>query len=100
MPETYQDTVFCGKCKVKCEGKKCSKCHAVRYCGQTCQKNDWPRHRVNCYPVLVKEIENRGRGLVATKHICAGDLIITDKAVIKVNGNADTWAVREESTKK
>ncbi|KAI1792811.1 hypothetical protein LXA43DRAFT_317266 [Ganoderma leucocontextum] len=28
--------------------KKCSRCKEARYCSTTCQKADWPRHKVPC----------------------------------------------------
>lgn len=96
MPELYQETILCRNCNQECDGKRCSKCHAVRYCGPQCQKADWTRHRAKCVPVLVKELEDRGRGLVAAKNISVGDLILADKAVIKVSGDADTWEAGAE----
>ena len=43
---------------------------------------DWPRHKKNCIPVMVKEYGEKGRGLVAAKNIKMGELILTDKAVV------------------
>ncbi|KAI9032965.1 hypothetical protein DFJ74DRAFT_650329 [Hyaloraphidium curvatum] len=28
--------------------KRCSRCRAARYCSVECQKEDWPRHKVDC----------------------------------------------------
>jgi hypothetical protein len=28
--------------------RQCSVCQAVRYCGQVCQKKDWPAHKTTC----------------------------------------------------
>jgi hypothetical protein len=27
---------------------RCDRCHAVIYCGETCQRLDWPEHRLSC----------------------------------------------------
>lgn len=43
--------LFIGECFV-CHTKevslKCSRCHAVVYCSQTCQKADWKTHKTTC----------------------------------------------------
>ena len=44
---------------------------------------DFARHKWNCVPVMVTEIEGKGRGLVAAKDIKMGELIFKDKPVIK-----------------
>ena len=50
------------------------------------QVADFARHKWNCVPgpVKVTEIEGKGRGLVAAKDIKMGEVIFTDKPVIKV----------------
>ena len=93
MPETYIEPLTnrqeCFTCHKTVTGKKklskCAKCEAITYCGQECQVEDWPRHKWNCLPVMVTEIEGKGRGLVAAKDIKMGELLFSDKAVIKVN---------------
>ena len=64
---------------------KVCKCHSVSYCGEECQREDWPRHSDNCVPVMVKEYGEKGQGLVAAKNIKSGELILTDKAVVSNN---------------
>ena len=83
MPETLTDRYRCCKCDKTGKRKKlskCERCHAVTYCSQACQAEDWPRHQDNCVPVMVKEYKGKGRGLVAAKDIKMGELILTDKA--------------------
>ena len=46
---------------------------------------DWPRHKENCIPVMVTEIEGKGRGLVAARDIKMGELIFNDKVVMSVD---------------
>ena len=85
MPEILTDRYRCHKCDKTGSKKKlskCERCHAITYCSRECQAADWARHKENCVPVMVKEIEGKGRGLVAAKDIKMGELILTDKAVL------------------
>ena len=94
MPESYiepmTDRQTCFKCNKTVTGKKklskCSRCHAITYCGKECQVADWPRHSWNCVPVMVTEFPGKGRGLVAARDIKKGELIFIDKPMIEVNG--------------
>ena len=91
MPELFieplTDRQTCFKCQKTVTGKKklskCAGCHAITYCGQECQREDWPRHKWNCVPVMVTEIPGKGRGIVAARDIKMGELIFNDKPVIK-----------------
>ena len=76
----------CGSCGEGGAGslKKCGGCHTVAYCSAACQKRDWALHRGRCSPISITELEDRGRGLVATKDLNMGDLIVKDRAVICV----------------
>ena len=90
MPENFiqpvTDRQMCFKCHKTVTGKKklskCSKCHAITYCGVECQKADWPRHAWNCVPVMVTEFEGKGRGVVAAKDIKMGEFIFLDKSAV------------------
>ena len=87
MPETLTDRNRCHKCdktgrRKKDKLSKCGRCQAITYCSRECQAEDWPRHKANCVPVMVKDIEGKGRGLVAAKDIKIGELILIDKAVV------------------
>ena len=87
MPEKRKNkTQKCHKCKkvYPKNMKQCKvcKCHSVSYCGEECQREDWPRHRKNCIPVMVKEYGEKGKGLVASKNIKMGELILIDKAAM------------------
>ncbi len=88
MPEILTDRYRCYKCDKTSNRKKlskCESCHAITYCCRDCQAEDWPRHKEKCIPVMVKEIEGKGRGLVAARDIKTGELILTDKAVMSNN---------------
>ena len=93
MPENFiqpvTDRQVCFKCHKTVTGKKklskCSRCHAITYCGKECQKADWPRHGWNCVPVMVKEFEGKGRGVVAARDIKMGEFIFLDKPAVKLH---------------
>ena len=40
--------VKCRRCRKETKLMKCSVCESVWYCGATCQKEDWKRHKVFC----------------------------------------------------
>merc|ERR1719500_1579804 len=90
MPETKKSRKYCHKCnKIYCKKLKqikvCKKCHAITYCSEECQEADWPRHKDNCVPVLVTEVGEMGRGLVAAKDIKMGEQILIDSVVISLD---------------
>ena len=95
MPENYiqpvTDRQTCYKCQKTVTGKqklsKCSKCHAITYCGKECQVADWPRHGFNCVPVMVTEFEGKGRGVVAARDIKMGERIFLDKPLLKLKSD-------------
>ena len=92
MPENYVQPVTnrqqCYTCHKTVTGKKklskCSRCHAITYCGKECQVADFARHKWNCIPVMVTEIPGKGRGLVAARDIKMGELIFKEKPSIKL----------------
>ena len=96
MPELFieplTDRQTCFKCQQTVTGKKklskCSRCHAITYCGVACQKADWPRHAWNCVPVMVTEFEGKGRGVVAARDIKMGEFIFLDKPDVSLSFNS------------
>jgi len=68
-------------------GGGCSRCQAIAYCGVAHQRADWRRHREECTPppaYRVAEVEGKGRGLVATRTLEVGDLVISEKPLLKM----------------
>ncbi len=87
MPETLTDRNRCHKCDKTGRRKKdklstCGRCQAITYCSRVCQAEDWPRHKANCVPVMIAEVGEKGRGLVAAKDIKIGEEILLDNTVI------------------
>ena len=105
--------------------KRCTRCLKVCYCSETCQKNDWKSHRLNCKKVEVleqvvgglsslkvdgshedkaaknvkvleeqgprcyrlQEVEGKGLGMVATRTLLPGEVVITEQPVMAVRKN-------------
>jgi len=58
-------------------------CGVVRYCGVKCQKVHWRRHKQDCPPVVMKVVEGKGMGLVTTRRLGAGKVVIREFPLIK-----------------
>lgn len=86
MPEIATERISCRTCDTSVGLSRCAGCHAISYCSAQCQRKDWPRHKHNCLPVLLTEVQGKGRGLVASKDFKKGDLIFTETAAISVDG--------------
>ena len=39
----------CYTCNSNENFKKCSTCKVIKYCSTNCQKNDWHRHKLECF---------------------------------------------------
>ncbi|XP_023323657.1 N-lysine methyltransferase SMYD2 [Eurytemora carolleeae] len=77
----------CGKCQKSGEFLSCSRCGLEHYCSQNCQKEHWKEHKTSCRPVLQVQIENKGYGLVATRNIKEGELILSEMPVLILSKN-------------
>ena len=87
-----------GQCRVCGIGpaKLCSGCGQAYYCGVKCQKSERKVHRDQCYPVRVEQFEDRARGMVATRDIKQGQVVMQDYAILTADREAltepDNWA--------
>ena len=91
MPEIQREKYICWICSHRPAKFVCGRCHSVDYCGRKCQRMDWSRHKRLCAPVIFRQLDHIGRGLVATKDINRGDLIFTAKAFISINKDTDEF---------
>ena len=98
MPEDVTDRRCCHKCQMTVTGKrklsKCARCHSITYCGQECQREDWPRHSQYCIPVMVTEVPGKGKGLVASKDFKKGQVLFQETAAITVHAPSDIFPLQ------
>jgi len=69
--------VMCGTCEVPLPPTGCfCPCGKVSYCTSDCQRKDWKAHKPSCPPYKVVRQEGRGRGLVATRKLGVGEVVL------------------------
>jgi hypothetical protein len=59
----------CSACGADCVGRSCGGCHAVIYCGGTCQRTDWRDHRFICGTGIKKKKKKSKKGTKIKKKI-------------------------------
>jgi len=75
----------CGKIREDGSSIKLCICGKVSYCDVSCQKQNWKVHKKNCPHYMIQEIPGRGKGLIATRKIPPGTLIIDEPPIIVVD---------------
>lgn len=77
---------ICAAChKSKSNLLRCSRCGMVYYCDSQCQKKHWKKHKSKCQCYTVKAIDGKGFGMVASRKIKQGDVILTEEPVLTAN---------------
>merc|ERR1712150_287543 len=61
---------------------QCSGCGSVQYCDKTCQRSHWKNHKRDCKPYRVCEIAGKNKGIVATRTIKQGQVILRDQPLL------------------
>ena len=85
---TTKSCFTCGKTDVSLKACVCLK---VSYCNSDCQRSDWKRHKAACPPYVIKDVPGKGKGVVATRKLVTGSLIMAEEPLILVNtGNASS----------
>ena len=74
----------CGGCGLGRTVNSCS-CGKAAYCGPACQKSDWKSHKSVCPPFRVTRLPGKGRGLVASRRLNCGDLILDETPLMVVD---------------
>eukprot|EP00092_Neocalanus_flemingeri_P029853 GFUD01032411.1.p1 GENE.GFUD01032411.1~~GFUD01032411.1.p1 ORF type:complete len:327 (+),score=98.82 GFUD01032411.1:116-1096(+) len=72
----------------------CGGCGQTAYCGVGCQKLDREEHRDQCFPVRVEQMEDKGRGMIATRDIKEGQVVMRDKTIVTAKhdvSDPDNW---------
>ena len=68
---------------------KFAKLLSVSYCRLECHAVDLPRHKRLCVPVMVKEMGEKGRWLVASRDSKVGNLLYNNRFVVSIKKNLD-----------
>ena len=100
MPEHLSNLAICSRCGQTGSKKKCSQFHSITYCGEECQRQDLERHKDNCIPVVLTETTGKGRGLVASRDIQIGQVILKEQSVVSVYDDERNWAQRSMAFEK
>ena len=82
----------CYVCKAETLTNSCS-CGNVSYCGVDCQKSDWKSHKPDCPPFKVTKMPGRGRGIVATRKINVGEVIMEETPLMVIDSPNSEVAV-------
>ena len=61
---------------------QCAGCYQVSYCSPSCQKTHWKSHKNVCKPYKVGPLPGKGLGLLATRTIQLGELIMREKPTL------------------
>jgi len=69
--------------------KKCSRCRAIHYCSKPCSDANWKNHKKNCKrittgPFRIQEMPGKGEGMVATRVLFPGDIVVTEEPLIVI----------------
>ena len=89
MLEIRKEKYICSVCDGPRARFMCGRCHAVDYCSKDCQVKDLKRHKMVCAPAEMKAVDNRTRGIFATKDFKMGDLIFKVEADMCLKPGAD-----------
>ena len=73
----------CSFCEKKSQRLlKCAGCSIAQYCDQKCQKSHWKIHKTHCKTFKIVKIDGKGLGIVASRDIKQGEIIIKEKAAL------------------
>ena len=61
---------------------QCSGCLQAWYCSRDCQRRHWREHKRDCRPCRVAAVPGKGLGLLATRSIKQGELILREKPTL------------------
>ena len=86
---------FCRACRSPCS-RSCV-CMRVFYCSDQCQKVDWVSHKVDCPLISIQTIDSdKGRGVVASRAINQGQVVIHEEPLIHINGSLSSVKYHQE----
>jgi len=71
-------------CPLPTSGNLCP-CGKAAYCTTQCQRQDWKEHKAICPPYKVTKLPGRGRGLLATRKLCVGEVILSELPLMVID---------------
>ena len=88
----FAEMQLCNFCKAETLKNGCS-CGKVSYCGLECQKSDWKTHKPACPPFRVTKLPGRGKGVLATRKINVGEIIMEEVPLMVIDSPDSEVAV-------
>lgn len=61
---------------------RCAGCRNRFYCDKQHQREDWSKHKASCRAWEMRENEELGRHLIASRDLAAGDVIVSETPII------------------
>ena len=73
-----------GSCAVcdKSATLRCAGCRKLFYCDKKHQRDDWAKHKRSCRSWEIRESEELGRHLIASRDLEAGDLVVCESPIV------------------
>ncbi|KAF0303343.1 SET domain-containing protein SmydA-8, isoform B [Amphibalanus amphitrite] len=81
MPAVTSEASSCPVCGVA-SSLACAACRQVHYCSRPHQKEHWKMHKTSCRPWTVKQTDELGRYMVATRAIQPGEVILREAPLV------------------
>ena len=72
----------CEVCGATGELSQCAGCCEVSYCSQQCQRTHWKTHKIACKPYKISPVPGKGLGLLATRTLKLGELIMRERPTL------------------
>ena len=86
----------CSNCGAEKVDLKSCVCRTVWYCNITCQKKDWRCHKPSCPPYVIRDVPGKGKGVVATRKLNLGSLIMAEEPLIMLENKSDKTKLNSE----
>jgi len=72
--------IKCGFCSKSSEKLLQCVCGKAWYCDKNCQKLNWKIHKKDCPPFAIKDVDQKGRGLIATRNLPRGSCVFKENS--------------------
>ncbi|XP_043272143.1 SET domain-containing protein SmydA-8-like isoform X2 [Venturia canescens] len=84
MASNDDETPMLGACAIceKSASLRCAGCRKRFYCSKEHQRGDWARHKLACRSWEIRENEELGRHLIASRDLETGDFIVAETPIV------------------